>query len=358
MEKVIIKLENIKKSYGDKNIIKNLNLEIYEGEIITFLGPSGCGKTTILRMISGLEDATSGKIYLDGKDMTGVEAKDREINTIFQSYALFPHMNVYDNIAFGLKMKKVPKEEIAKRVKAMLELVKLTGYEKRKPSELSGGEQQRVATARALINNPKVLLLDEPLSALEKKKKKQMRIELKELQQKLGITFIYVTHDQSEALSLSNRIMLMHNGKIVELTTPKDLYEHPKTKFAADFIGDANIFSGKVLNIKETFAEVLINADFKIIINNDNFKENDKVTIVIRPENIKLVTKDKDYNTYNIKIKSSIYDGAYYTVIAKMETNKELKILLPKDKYELLKDKDMLKVHFSFEDMVIIKGER
>ena len=240
----------------------------------------------------------------------------------------------------------------------MLGLVKLTGYEKRKPSELSGGEQQRVAIARALINNPKVLLLDEPLSALDKKLKKQMRIELKELQQKLGITFIYVTHDQSEALSLSNRIMLMHNGKIVELTTPKDLYEHPKTKFAADFIGDANIFSGKILNVKDTLAEVLINADFKIVINNDNFKENDKVTIVIRPENIKLVTKDKDYNTYNIKIKSSIYDGAYYTVIAKMETNKELKILLPKDKYELLKDKDMLKVHFSFEDMVIIKGER
>ena len=215
MEKVIVKLENIKKSYGDKNIIKDLNLEVYEGEILTFLGPSGCGKTTILRMISGLEEATSGKIYLDGKDMTGVEAKDREINTIFQSYALFPHMNVYDNIAFGLKMKKVPKEEIAKKVKEMLGLVKLTGYEKRKPSELSGGEQQRVALARALVNNPSMLIADEPTGNLDPDTAWDIMSLLNDINLR-GTTVVVATHAKDIVDQMNKRVIHIRKGSIVK----------------------------------------------------------------------------------------------------------------------------------------------
>lgn len=355
--KVIVKLDNISKVYGEKTIIKNFNLDVYEGEILTFLGPSGCGKTTILRMISGLESPTSGKIYIDGEDMEGVEAMDRVVNTIFQSYALFPHLSIYDNIAFGLKMKKESKKNIQKKVKEMLKLVNLEGYENRFPSELSGGEQQRVAIARALVNNPKVLLLDEPLSALDKKLKKQMRVELKELQKKLGITFIYVTHDQSEALSLSDRILLMKKGKIIQLSTPYELYEHPKTKFAADFIGDANIFVGQITNIKGDLASVVID-DFVITLKNDNYQNGDKVTIVIRPENMNVITTDKDYNILNVRMKQFSYDGAYYTVFVETNFKKDLKLLLTKEKFEHIKDKKTWKVFFDFDDMVVIKGDK
>ena len=235
MEKVIVKLENFSKSYGNKEIIKNLDLEVYEGEFLTLLGSSGCGKTTILRSISGLDYPTSGKIYLDGVDVTDLEPQKREVNTIFQNYALFPLMTIEENIAFGLKMKKVPKDEIEKRVKKMIELVHLEGYEKRKPKELSGGEQKRVSIVRGLINNPKVLLLDEPLSALDLKLRKKMQIELKHLQKKLGITFIYVTHDQDEALSMSDRIVVLKEGKIEQIGTPVNIYEKPKTLYVADF---------------------------------------------------------------------------------------------------------------------------
>lgn len=357
-EKVIIRLEHVCKDYGKKAIIKNFSLDIYESEIITFLGPSGCGKTTILRMISGLESVTSGKIFIDGIDMEGIDAKDREVNTIFQSYALFPHLSVYDNIAFGLKMKKEKKEFIQKRVKEMLKLVNLQGYEKRYPHELSGGEQQRVAIARALINKPKVLLLDEPLSALDKKLKKQMRIELKELQQKLGITFVYVTHDQSEALSLSDRILLMHNGRIVQLATPYELYEHPKTKFAADFIGDANIFTGVVTELQEQTAMVLIDDLFSMTIKNDNYQVGESLTLVIRPENMSVITTDKTYNLLEVEMHHFSYDGAYYTVFVKSELKKELKLLLTKEKFDHIKGKKTWKVFFDLDDIVVIRGNK
>ena len=248
MKKVIVKLEGFGKNYGKKEVIKDINLEIYEGEFLTLLGSSGCGKTTILRSISGLDTPTFGKVYIDSVDVTNLEPPKREVNTIFQNYALFPLMTIEDNVAFGLKMKNVPKDEIKERVAKMMELVHLEGYEKRKPKELSGGEQQRVSIIRGLINNPKVLLLDEPLSALDLKLRKKMHIELKQLQKKLGITFIYVTHDQDEALSMSDRIVLLKDGKIEQIGSPVDIYENPNSLYVADFIGEINKFTGEIIS--------------------------------------------------------------------------------------------------------------
>jgi spermidine/putrescine transport system ATP-binding protein len=276
MKRVLIELKNIKKQYNNRVIIKDLDLNIYEGEFLTLLGSSGCGKTTILRMISGMEDVTSGSIFMNGKDITSLEPMKREINTIFQNYALFSHMTIEKNIGFGLKMKKVDKDEIKKEVKKMLSLIKLEGYENRKPSQLSGGEQQRVAIARALINNPKVLLLDEPLSALDKKLRKEMEIELKMLQQKLGITFIYVTHDQEEALTMSDRIIILKNGKIEQIDTPQTIYKYPKSKYVADFIGDSNIFDGYVKSYTKNKCIIKVDKVGEFEIENKNYEENDK----------------------------------------------------------------------------------
>ena len=227
MSEPIVKLEHVDKYFGDNYVIKDMNLEINEGEFLTLLGPSGCGKTTILRMIAGFEDATSGIIEVQGERVEDKEAFERDVNTVFQSYALFPHMTVYDNIAYGLTVKKVPKDEIKERVREMLELVQLMGFEGRKPDMMSGGQKQRVAIARALINNPKVLLLDEPLGALDLQLRKQMQIELKRLQQKLNITFVYVTHDQEEAMTMSDRIAVMQEGVIEHLATPREIYAKP-----------------------------------------------------------------------------------------------------------------------------------
>jgi len=285
MEKVIVKLENFGKSYGKKEVIKNINLEVIDGEFLTLLGSSGCGKTTILRSISGLDMPSVGKIYIGGEDVTNLEPAKRQVNTIFQNYALFPLMNVYDNLAFGLRMKKINEGEIKRRVDEMLELVHLEGYEKRYPKDLSGGEQQRVSLARGLINRPKVLLLDEPLSALDLKLRKMMQIELKMLQRKLGITFIYVTHDQDEALSMSDRIVVLRNGKIEQIDSPTDIYDKPNSLYVAEFIGDANVFSSKVVNVDDK----LVYLENGMIANkNKEYKEGEKVDIVIRPENVKI----------------------------------------------------------------------
>ena len=324
MEKVIVKLENFSKDYGNKHIIKNLNLEVYEGEFLTLLGSSGCGKTTILRSISGLDYPTSGKVYLDGVDVTDLEPQKREVNTIFQNYALFPLMTIEENIAFGLKMKKVPKDEISKRVKKMIELVHLEGYEKRKPKELSGGEQQRVSIVRGLINNPKVLLLDEPLSALDLKLRKKMQVELKHLQKKLGITFIYVTHDQDEALTMSDRIVIINKGIIEQNDTPKNIYKYPKTNFVADFIGESNLFEGTVMSKVDGNVYIKVNDDIVLTINdNGEYKKGDNVNLMIRPEDFKSsqnVLKD------SIKgiVEDVIYDGAITKLV--IDVNKKIKI--------------------------------
>lgn len=242
MSEISLELKNIKKSFQEgEDVLDGICLTAKKGEFVTLLGSSGCGKTTTLRIIAGLEQPDSGQVFLNGKDVTGLEPNRRNVNTVFQNYALFPHMNVVDNISYGLKLKKTPKAEISRRVKEMLELVQLTGFEKRKPSELSGGQRQRVAIARALVNNPEVLLLDEPLGALDLQLRRAMQHELKHLQKKLGITFIYITHDQEEAINMSDRIGVMHEGILEQLGTPNEVYYQPQTSYVADFVGNANI---------------------------------------------------------------------------------------------------------------------
>ncbi|MBQ8681609.1 MAG: ABC transporter ATP-binding protein [Bacilli bacterium] len=323
--KEIVRLENISKCYvKDKYVIRDCSLSVYEGEFLTILGPSGCGKTTVLRMISGLEMVSGGKVFLDGEDVTEIDAVKRPVNTIFQNFALFPHMTIEDNVGYGLKMKKVPKNEIKRRVKEMLDLVQLSGYEKRKPSQLSGGEQQRVAIARGLINKPKVLLLDEPLSSLDLKLKKQMQLELKRLQKKLGITFIYVTHAQDEALTMSDRIIIFKDGKIEQEGKPKEIYHHPNSLFVADFIGDSNILNGTVIKKTEVFTVIrLVNDDY-VRIKSKEFELGDKVSIVVRPEDIHIKRKDAS-NWLEAKVKDVIYNGNFTRVIA-IYQNQEIKI--------------------------------
>lgn len=247
MSEISLELKNIKKSFQEgEDVLDDICLTAKKGEFVTLLGSSGCGKTTTLRIIAGLEQPDSGQVFLNGKDVTGLEPNRRNVNTVFQNYALFPHMNVADNIGYGLKLKKTPKAEISRRVKEMLELVQLTGFEKRKPSELSGGQRQRVAIARALVNNPEVLLLDEPLGALDLQLRRVMQHELKHLQKKLGITFIYITHDQEEAINMSDTIAVMNHGRFEQIGTPDEIYNHPKTSYVAIFVGNANILKGVV----------------------------------------------------------------------------------------------------------------
>ena len=267
MAEISLELKEIKKSFTEgEAVLDNISLVISKGEFITLLGSSGCGKTTTLRIIAGLEQPDAGSVWLDGRKVTGLEPNQRDVNTVFQNYALFPHMNVAENIGYGLKLKKVPKNEIKKKVSQMLELVQLEGYEKRKPSELSGGQKQRVAIARALVNNPKVLLLDEPLGALDLQLRRAMQIELKHLQKKLGITFIYITHDQEEAINMSDRIAVMKDGRIEQIGTPDEIYNHPKTSYVATFVGNANILHGVVERVQGYNAVVKIGND-RVIVN-------------------------------------------------------------------------------------------
>ena len=301
MAEISLELKEIKKSFTEgEAVLDNISLEISKGEFITLLGSSGCGKTTTLRIIAGLEQPDAGSVWLDGREVTGLEPNQRDVNTVFQNYALFPHMNVAENIGYGLKLKKVPKSEIKKKVSQMLELVQLEGYEKRKPSELSGGQKQRVAIARALVNNPKVLLLDEPLGALDLQLRRAMQIELKHLQKKLGITFIYITHDQEEAINMSDRIAVMKDGRIEQIGTPDEIYNHPKTSYVATFVGNANILHGAAERIQGENAIVKIGND-RVIVKLETSQQDtgdtrakqylaagEKVTLAVRSENILL----------------------------------------------------------------------
>lgn len=298
MAEVSLELKEIKKSFTEgEAVLDNISLEISKGEFITLLGSSGCGKTTTLRIIAGLEQPDAGSVWLYGREVTGLEPNQRDVNTVFQNYALFPHMNVAENIGYGLKLKKVPKSEIRKKVSQMLELVQLEGYEKRKPSELSGGQKQRVAIARALVNNPKVLLLDEPLGALDLQLRRAMQIELKHLQKKLGITFIYITHDQEEAINMSDRIAVMKDGRIEQIGTPDEIYNHPKTSHVATFVGNANILHGVAESIQGENAIVKIGND-RVNVKLETSQQDtgvkqylsagEKVTLAVRSENILL----------------------------------------------------------------------
>lgn len=294
MSEQLLELKNIKKRFGETDVLNGITLSIKKGEFITFLGASGCGKTTTLRIIAGLEEPDSGTVFLDGKDVTSIPPNQRDVNTVFQNYALFPHLNVEANVGYGLKIKRVPKAEIKKKVTEILELVQLTGYEKRMPSELSGGQKQRVAIARALVNSPKLLLLDEPLGALDLKLRRTMQIELKRLQKKLGITFLYITHDQEEAINMSDRIVVMKDGRFEQIGTPDEIYNHPQTSYVADFVGNANVISGVVQKVTETEAQVLIENQMMYAEPIVGIREGMKVNLAVRRENLKVCTECKD----------------------------------------------------------------
>lgn len=321
----IIELINVSKQYDDTTVVENFNLYINKGEFVTFLGPSGCGKTTTLRMIAGFELPTSGKILLNNQDITQIPPHKRPVNTVFQRYALFPHLDVYDNIAFGLKLKRVPNEkkpgkmrkltsaEIDKKVTAALKIVDLEEFEDRDIATLSGGQQQRVAIARAIVNEPEILLLDEPLGALDLKMRKDMQLELKEMHKKLGITFIYVTHDQEEALTMSDTIVVMNDGVIQQIGKPLDIYNEPANAFVADFIGESNIYSGTILSSSTVR---FLNHNFKCV---DKFEKNEKVDVVVRPEDVRLVEESEGMVSGTLI--SKIFKGVHYEYIMMIGKN-------------------------------------
>ncbi len=305
ISKNLIELKHVKKSYdGKTNVIEEFNLEVKEGEFVTFLGPSGCGKTTILRMIGGFDTPTAGEILLQGADISLLPPDKRPVNTVFQKYALFPHLNVFDNIAFGLKLKKTDKKIMDQKVKQALEIVDLEGFEKRSVNTLSGGQQQRIAIARAIVNEPKLLLLDEPLSALDYKMRKEMQLELKNMHKKLGITFIFVTHDQEEALTMSDKIVVMADGEIQQIGTPEEIYNEPANVFVADFIGESNIFNGVMEDGKKaSFAGSI----FQTV---DDFEKGKKIDAVIRPEDVEVVAPGK--GQLDGEVTSADFKGTFY----------------------------------------------
>ena len=314
---VLLQIRHLSKSYGDTQILQNINLDIYDGEFLTLLGPSGCGKTTLLRLIGGFELPNAGSLHLEGVDIAGLPAEKRPINTVFQQYALFPHMNVYDNIAYGLKLKGVPKTEIDQRVREALAMVQLDHTINRRPQDLSGGQQQRIAIARAVVNRPKMLLLDEPLSALDAKLREQMQSELKRLQRELGITFVFVTHDQQEALSMSDRIAVMKNGVFQQIDTPIGIYESPANLFTASFIGETNLFKGKVLEVNPATIKV------EVVEQNDGFhpirelprpkfdvQVGQNVNLLLRPEDIRVYYTHEAHEGLIGNVVDSAYKGS------------------------------------------------
>lgn len=303
-----VELININKTYGDNVVLDDINLYIRDKEFLTLLGPSGCGKTTTLRLIGGFDTPTSGKILFEGKDISNVPPYERNINTVFQKYALFPNMNVFENIAFGLRIKKMSNSLIQEKVKEMLRLVNLKGFEKRSIQSLSGGQQQRIAIARALVNEPKVLLLDEPLGALDLQLRKDMQVELKNIQKRVGITFVYVTHDQEEALTMSDTIVVMNNGKIQQIGSPVDIYNEPENAFIASFIGESNILKGVM---HEDFLVSFSNRKFKCV--DKGFSENEEIEVVIRPEDVELVGEDQGQLVGVVK--SEIFKGVHYEMM-------------------------------------------
>ncbi|WP_312812463.1 ABC transporter ATP-binding protein [Sedimentibacter sp.] len=356
MSDSIVSLIDVEKSFGKNKVVKKMNVEIKEGEFLTLLGPSGCGKTTTLRMIAGFEEATSGAIKVQGESVEDKEPFERDVNTVFQNYALFPHMSVFDNVAYGLKIRKRPKDEITKRVNEMLDLVQLNGYENRKPDALSGGQKQRVAIARALINNPKVLLLDEPLGALDLKLRKQMQVELKRLQKKLGITFVYVTHDQEEALTMSDRIAVMNEGVIEQLATPREIYDRPLTKFVAGFIGESNIFDGKVIDLHDGILDVETAAG-TMKVKGSGFDAGENIHVSIRPEYVKVSINPAEGFDLKGNVKDYIYMGTVVKTSVDLKDNTEIKYSRF-EKDEDFKEGDSVNIYWNPERAVAIKAKK
>ena len=316
----IISLNHVSKSYSGKKVLDDISFYVRKGEFVTLLGPSGCGKTTTLRLIAGFLSPDEGDILLDGKDISEIPPYKRPFNTVFQRYALFPHLDVYDNIAFGLKLQKLPSEEIDKRVRKVLKMVSMTDYEDRDVESLSGGQQQRVAIARALVNQPKILLLDEPLAALDLKMRKDMQIELKEMHRELGITFIYVTHDQEEALTLSDTIIVMNEGKIQQIGTPTDIYNEPKNSFVADFIGESNILNGRMIEDRKV---EFVGHVFDCV--DEGFGQNVDVDVVVRPEDIYIMNKLEGAQ-FSATVKSCTFKGVHYEMFVDTDKGYELMI--------------------------------
>jgi spermidine/putrescine transport system ATP-binding protein len=320
----IIELRGVSKTIHDHGILYDLNLEVRNGEFLTLLGPSGCGKTTLLRLISGFEEPTTGQIFINGKDVNGLPPHLRHVHTVFQSYALFPHMTVYENVAFGLRCQKLPKAEIDTRVTEVLKTVKLEKYARRKPDQLSGGQQQRVAIARAVVNRPLVLLLDEPLSSLDYRLRKTMQLELKQLQRKLGITFIFVTHDQEEALSMSDRVVVMHEGIIEQVGTPRQVYEAPQNLTVANFIGEANIFDCEIQAIDGKQITVMIQGSQRIIKSSRTFSIGQKVHVLVRPEDLRVwgqAEVDDATDMYPGTVEEVIYKGTTVDLMVRLANN-------------------------------------
>ncbi len=322
MKGSVVEVQEVDKFFGDSHVLKDINVEIRKGEFFSLLGPSGCGKTTLLRIIGGFENPSKGLVYLDGTNVVPLPPNQRHVNTIFQSYALFPHLTVYENVAFPLRLKRLGRGEIRSKVEEYLDLTKLTGHERKKPNQLSGGQKQRVAIARALVNEPSVLLLDEPLSALDAKLRQHMLIELDTIHDKIGITFIYVTHDQQEALSVSDRIAVMNEGRILQIGTPFEIYESPANVFVANFIGETNLFKGVVTSVEgemvtvdvKNLGELKVTLEPRDLQGERRFNPGGKVTVAIRPEKINIAKErpenlSPDFNVFASKVEEVIYNG-------------------------------------------------
>lgn len=324
----IVELRGVSKCFGDYQALQELDLAIQNGEFLTLLGPSGCGKTTILRLISGLEKPDTGRIYINGQDVTDWPPEHRHLNMVFQSYALFPHMTVFDNIAFGLRCKKIPEPEIRERVEEILKIVKLNKLANRKPDQLSGGQQQRVAIARAVVNKPLVLLLDEPLSALDYNLRKDMQVELKQLQRRLGVTFIFVTHDQEEALSMSDRVAVMNEGKLEQIGAPRDVYEEPASLYVAEFIGETNIFPTKIIRANKKTLEVNIEDKRFVFKNKKGFKTRREVCVIVRPEDLGVWRQEEletvPDNMLPGTVEQVIYKGSTVELTVRLESGKRI----------------------------------